>query len=109
MNEDARHGGPNMRGSTRRGNLRGLWAAVALALPLGFVHVMGGPAPSAQSLVTVCGYARTKAVTSTSVPVGTYCPNADDPRCRPSLPHAGVSVTVGSAVVADAFVCVRWD
>jgi hypothetical protein len=92
-----------MKGSTSRGNLRGLWGAVLLALPLGIVHVMGGPAPAAESIVSVCGWARSKVITSTSVSVGTYCVDSQDSRCRPSFPYV-----TADAFVADAFVCVHW-
>lgn len=98
-----------MKGSGRRRDLRGLWGAALVALPMGISSVLGGPAPPAQSLVSVCGYVQNHALISTSVPVGTYCVDADDPRCRPSFPAVGVSVSVTGSTVAQAFVCVHWD
>jgi hypothetical protein len=102
-----------MDGRGRRRDLRGLWGAVLLALPLGFLQVVGGSAPAARSVVSVCGYVKNHVVTTTSVPVGTYCPNSQDPRCHPSFPGAGATVTlqVGTSMitVVDALVCVHWD
>ena len=102
-----------MDGRRSKRDLRGLWGAVLLALPLGILQAVGGSVPPARSLVSVCGYVRNHAVTSTSVPVGTYCPNFDDPRCRPSFPHVGATVTflVGTSTItaADFFACVHWD
>jgi hypothetical protein len=83
-----------------RSNRRALLALVAL-LPLGLAWNPVGIQPSAQS-ATLCGYVRNRVLTTTSVPIGTYCANSADSRCHPGFPIVSVDV-----LVLDAFACGR--
>lgn len=83
----------------------GLWRlrvlAVASATALGGLLWTSTPAESTNS---VCGWVREKWLVNTSVPVGTYCANSDDPRCEPGFPATGGNVFG----IADYFVCLDW-
>lgn len=87
-----------MEGSGRRVR-RGL-AVLAVGSLLGLANLVSSASPAKS--VWVCGWVRNHVITTTSVPIVTYCKDRFDPACNPGFPAVGP----GSLGVADFFVCV---